>query len=641
MLSIKLKNRISKTVRNIRKAATGKKILTFFISSLLVLCLALGILVLYYSKDIIAYSIGKKSDNPENNLMKMAQDAYNKGYLENSAIQFQTYLTTNPSKINKIIVYKKLFEINVLRRNYDDAFLALKEIELLDSRDSSIYINRIKLLLKIDQLKGAKFEIDRMYNRFKKSPEFLELFSVYYIKTNEYTNAINEIFKIPFRKRGYEINIKVVHCYIKLNQISRAISYLHKMEPVVRTYEDKFQKGEFLLVRSIANMLKGDYDLIHNDLRPGILEGELRNISYRLMIFTYIMQDSMNDLNNYLTNPEVTAVFDTKLFSLLGNYYFYKKQYETAALYYEKIKDGRNYTQDELLALVDIYYWNVDYASAEKIIKELNEQFGFKNPSYFKNISRLRLLQDDFPQAYSYLKQGILEYPDDDDFYFRLALINYNEGLLENATQYVKDGIRSSKLLRSESSKKFDILRLMLSGDKSRSLTELDLLEMRNQNDADIQSYYRIIEFYLQHNRLFDAKREMDTVRNLPLTKEQQRVFNVYLLIYSINFGEDQIYTTVRELILNDKYAEPLYKSVCYFLDGDYDKTLSEILYIENNQSVSKTEKLSILYYIKSLAYYFKADYSSTNISLMQLLEIDPFNRKALYLKGLLHNKVE
>ncbi|HPO49378.1 MAG TPA: hypothetical protein PLO89_03545 [Spirochaetota bacterium] len=55
----------------------------------------------------------------DENLLKLAEKSYNDGYLENSAIYYRDYLETNPKKLSKIKVYEKMFEIGVVRNNFE------------------------------------------------------------------------------------------------------------------------------------------------------------------------------------------------------------------------------------------------------------------------------------------------------------------------------------------------------------------------------------------------------------------------------------------------------------------------------------------------------------------------------------------
>lgn len=74
------------------------------------------------------------STSKSNPILQKANEAFEKGLLENSAIYYQTYLNTNISKSEKILTLKKLFEISVLQENYNQALDYLDKIENLDKK---------------------------------------------------------------------------------------------------------------------------------------------------------------------------------------------------------------------------------------------------------------------------------------------------------------------------------------------------------------------------------------------------------------------------------------------------------------------------------------------------------------------------
>ena len=119
-----------------------------------------------YSKDILLYSLRNHEDSIESSkLFKVAEDSYRNGYLENSAVSYYNYLNTNPSKTNKILTYKRLFEINVLRSDIPAAFEILNQLEELSPNDLSVSINRLKLLLREENFTAAKIFIDANYGK--------------------------------------------------------------------------------------------------------------------------------------------------------------------------------------------------------------------------------------------------------------------------------------------------------------------------------------------------------------------------------------------------------------------------------------------------------------------------------------------
>ena len=134
---------------NIQKKRKSK--LLFFIISFLLLTIFVTSLFLVYSV-IIDIPFSKRLTKKINNekILKLAEKMYDDGYLENSALQYRNYLETNPKKISKIKVYERVFEINIIRKQYNEALKYLSLWEEIDSKNPLIYILRIKLLFRLD-----------------------------------------------------------------------------------------------------------------------------------------------------------------------------------------------------------------------------------------------------------------------------------------------------------------------------------------------------------------------------------------------------------------------------------------------------------------------------------------------------------
>lgn len=644
MQSAKENKKISKKKSSLPiRGKTKNKLFRYIFFISLPLTVILLATVFYYSKNIFLYSLRNHEKVTESSkLLKLAEEAYKEGYLENSATAYYNYLKTAPSKVNQILTYKRLFEINVLKGDIPRALSVLKDQEQLTPNDPFISINRLKLFLRTENLTEAKAEITKSRNKLKKSPEFMDLTATYYMKKEDYETALKELLKIPQRKRGYFINKKVVHCYIKINQISRALAYLHKMEPLVRTFDNKAAKGEFFLLKSAAKLLKGESEKITEDLRPSLLEPDLRPIGYKLILFSYILQDREAELTDFLSNKEVFTICENnpKLLASIGNYYVYRKKYSSAQFYYETIYEKRDYTKQELLALSDIYYHLQDFKNAEKTLRKLNSRYSYISKDYFKNLALLRLKQDDFSGAVHYLTQGSKEYEEESDFYLRLAYINGENGFQNAAITHLKEGMRISKLLQNGTyDQTFDLLKLKYSGNgSSKDLTELELLVMRNHSEASVLTYFRLIRFYLANNRLFDAKRELQTAENLPLSKEQKREYYGYRFIYALQNGNLEEYNEIKKILEKEKEADPLYLAIIQLIDGNYDIALDSLLNLERKIEETDKSKLERILYLKSVIHYYKKDYPASYQSLYSLFSLNPHHKKASYLQNILNS---
>ena len=454
----------------------------------LILAISVGLLVLYYSKDILLYSLRNHEDSIESSkLFKVAEDSYRNGYLENSAVSYYNYLNTNPSKTNKILTYKRLFEINVLRSDIPAAFEILNQLEELSPNDLSVSINRLKLLLREENFTAAKIFIDANYGHLKRSPEFIDLTATYYMMQENFERALKELERIPVRKRDYSFTKKIVHCYVKQNQLSKALSCLHKKEPLVRTFDDKSKTEEFFLLKNIVLLLKGDQNDISDDLRVSLLDPKMRVFGAKLQILSCMFQERNAKLAELLEDKEIRELYKTDpvFLSRIGNYYAYSKDYEKARIFYEMIPDCRDYTEQELLALIDIYYCGGLFSQAEEALGNLNRRFAYKKPVYFKNSALMSQKQGKFAEAVHKLKQGSELYSKDaetfdSDFYFRLAHLHGENDFADAALKYLEEGKNLQKSFTGTYDKTFDILKIKYAGaNLSHDGAEQELLEMR------------------------------------------------------------------------------------------------------------------------------------------------------------------
>ena len=608
----------------------------------LILAISVGLLVLYYSKDILLYSLRNHEDSIESSkLFKVAEDSYRNGYLENSAVSYYNYLNTNPSKTNKILTYKRLFEINVLRLDISGAFEVLNQLEELTPNDLSVSINRLKLLLREENFTAAKIFIDANYSRLKRSPEFIDLTATYYMMQENFERALKELERIPVRKRDYAFTKKIVHCYVKQNQLSKALSCLHKKEPLVRTFDDKSKTEEFFLLKNIVLLLKGDQNDISDDLRVSLLDPKMRVFGAKLQILSCMLQERNVKLAELLENKEIRSLYKTDpvFLSRIGNYYAYCKDYEKARIFYEMIPDCRDYTEQELLALIDIYYCGGLFAQAEEALNMLNRRFAYKKPVYFKNSALFSQKQGKFAEAVHKLKQGSELYSKDaekfdSDFYFRLAHLHGENDFADAALKYLEEGKNLQKRFTGTYDKTFDVLKIKYAGTHlSHDGAEQELLEMRERSDADLTTYFRLVRFYLESRRQFDAQRELDTVKSMPMSKEQRSIYDIYCLFLAMQQKNQTSYQDVRSRILDNKTVSPLYIALIHLLDGNYKVCLDMLIEWEGTLFDSDKNELYQIYYLCAVA-----NYLNNNISLAyQALHKLPANYpNAGYLKGLL-----
>lgn len=610
----------------------------------LILVISCGLLFLYYSKDIILYSLRNREDSVESNkLFKVAEESYRSGYLENSAASYYNYLNTNPSKVNKILTYKRLFEINVLRGDFAAAFDILDQQEKLSPNDLSVSINRLKLLLREENFPAAKDFINANYNRLKKSPEFIDLVGTYYMMQENYEQALKELERIPAGKRDYSFTKKIVHCYVKQNQLSKALSCLHKKEPIVRTFDDKAKTEEFFLLKNIVLLLKGDQNDISDELRVSLLDPQMRGFGAKLQIISCMLQERNAKLTELLDDKEIREIYrkDPVFLSKIGNYYAYSKDYEKARVFYEMIPECRDYTEQELLALTDIYYCCGMFSQAEDTLSKLNRRFGYKANAYFKNGSLLSQKQGKFAEAVHKLKQGSELYSDsatdfDSDFYFRLAHLHGENGFPEAALKYLEEGKNLQKKYTGTYDKTFDVLKIKYAGENlSHDGAEQELLEMRERPDADLTAYFRLIRFYLESRRQFDAQRELETVKSMPMSKDQRSVYDIYCLFLAMQQKNQAVYLDVRKKILGNERTPALYVSLIHLLDGNYRECIDTLVEWEGTLADSDKDDLYQVYYLCAVANYLRNNISE---AYQAIYKLPPEYPNVDYLKGLLQS---
>ena len=89
-----------------------------------------------------------------------------------------------------------------------------------------------------------------------------------------------------------------------------------------------------------------------------------------------------------------------------------------------------------------------------------------------------------YSRAYSYLKQGILDYPEDSTFWLRPDSALQQEDII-TAEHALAQGREISHLLKDANTVHFDLLKLAIN-KKDKSISEIELLEMRNAPDAEL-----------------------------------------------------------------------------------------------------------------------------------------------------------
>jgi len=616
-------------ISSFKKETTIKKnIIIFSLTGVLLIVFIISIfLFIKLIKELPIKSFKEKED--ENFLLKMAEESYKNGFLENSATYYQNYLKTNPSIKDKIVTYKRLFEIKILSNEIVEALYYLDKWEELKPDDPLIHISRLKILLRENRFIEAKRVIDKNYNKLKKSTEFKELTAIYFIKLEKYEYGLKELLKIPFDKREIPHHNKIVNCYLKLNQITNALAYINKIEPKLRNLENKDYLMEFAMLKAITLMLKGDFDSANIELKPVILYKKFKEASLKLSVYCNIFTDTLKEVEETLEEEKEALYKDPKFLRILGDYFYFKNKYEKAIEVYERIIELKDLDISEKLTLADIYFNANRYEDAIKVIEKIYNENKFESPNLYKNLSICYNKLNNSENEFFYLKEGANKYKDDIDFNMRIAKYYFDRKDYNEVISYINNINKNDKRLEN-----LKILSLYLSKDK---LTEKELLIIREKEKETPEYYFKLIEFYLKNKKYSDAKREIDTINTLILSPEQKNILNMYSMIWALGINNEIEYNKAKDQFLNSTSSDivsNINKILIYIRDNELNKANDLLSGIDiSNIDRFYQEKI---YFLKAVILYYNRDFIMAYKFLQKSLEINPYNKKALFLKNVI-----
>jgi tetratricopeptide (TPR) repeat protein len=624
------------------KNSKNKKFLFIIISIFLVFVLITSFVLLYFVFADVPINLRILKDN-NTKILKLAEDYYSQGYLENSAVYFKNYLSLNPNKVEKIRVYERLFEISVISNNYEDAFNYLNDWQKIDKNNPKIFINKVKLLLRQSEYVKVKNEIDTHYDKYKKSPEFRELIAVYYIKSGFYDKALNELNQISFNKREFSIHKKIIYCYLKLDQFSNAASYVERIEPKIKSLGLKERSGEFTIIKSVVLILKGNIEEAREELLLGNISQKYESLSLKLKLYCDIVLDKITDINSIVEKKATISNFETEFSGMVGDYFIYKGDYQKASVFYEDVKSKKKLTEGETMTLVDIYYRNADYKECIDNLKILYSDFNYRSPNFYKNISIAYKKSGDEQSETFYLKEGKTQYPDDLDFYVRIISNLIASGDSKFARQNIEDAkIISRKLESSYYDRRLDVLQILAMQVENGEIEERQLLDLREKWGTNAEYYFKLLEYYLKNKKIQDAHREMESVLQLPLDDKQKENVNIYRLILASlteNQGEfDEVKKTIL-LTKNPTLFTNINIAIIKILEYDYQNAL-DILNTISLDTISDELKKKI-FYLKAVVYYYKKDYPSSYKLIQNVLELDAGSNKAIYMRNLIEDSTD
>lgn len=639
-LKIQVNDSIKKISSAIHKDKKKKLKKIFFFTFLLIFF----IIVVFFFSNIfpllhqINFKMNKNVNNP---ILKSAEEAYENGFLENSALYYKTYLNSSIKNVEKILAYKRLFEISVLKTNFTEALFYLDKIEEIDKKSKETHLDRIKIYLRLAQYPNALKEIVKNQQILKRSIEFRELTAVYYMKIGEFKKALNILEKIPYNKREFEIHKKIVLCFLTLNQFNDSINYLNKIENKIKYLNEKKYQGEFNLLIGITKIFLNNNESAIEDLNKAVsLAPDYKENAVKLLLYTNIVIDNPDAIFKIVENISNDELFnDIELTKYLGDYYIYKNDYLKALYIYQQLKKENQLTKDKIMTLADLYYHTKNFNDSIEIIESLFENYNYRGSELYKNLSLLYGINNDRNNELFFLKEGLNNFRDDLDFYVRFSKLYLDKNEPLTALQYINE---AKKIYESNKNmpydKRLDILYILALQQTNRNLTEKELLNLREKEGANIDYYFQIIKYYLEHYKFSEAKRELETALKFQLNTDQIKILNTYKLILSIYKNNNADYLDAKKYLIeyqNKSISDDINISIIHLFENDYDKAL-DMLDLINIYTIPDDLKNSVLY-LKSLCYFYKNEFQLSLELVRTIIENDPGNMKALYLKTLIN----
>ena len=620
-----------------KKNKNIKLFLTIFLF-ITILLVVLTVIYLFFFDSKIKISL---SNDNANIISKMAEDFYNNGFLENSAIYYRNYIKTNPSKMKKIRAYEKLFEINVINKNYGEAISILDEWSLIDKNDPKIYLNKTKLLLRTKKYDLAQKEIDFGRKKYGKSTEFKELAGIYYIETESYQNALNEFLKIPFGKREFNIHKNIIYSYILLKNEKEALNYTKLLDKKMNTIEDRKNREEYCIIKSIVLLLNNLTEEALDNITKQSFLSNYNNIATKLILISNLALDNEKEISTILSNNEDIIYKDPDFLSILGDYYISNGNYPLALDVYKKIPLLREYTIEELFTLADIYFWNREYQKSIETIFKVKESYNKSTPTIYKNLSLNYKKLNDYKNSMFYLDEGLNLYKDDFDFYFRMARLFFDIGdyngvvsfIAKNRPKILENNPKSSYI------EKLDLLDIFAKSSQDMNVSEYELLALRERGGKNPDYYFKLIEYYLINSEFSNVKRELDRVSSFDMDKNRKEILLNYKLIYGYNNDNSYYNNALMELskIDNPSIQTRFNLSLSKVLESDYKEAMKILNFLEiNNSDITLTKKII---YIKALIYFLEGNYPSSYQMIIELNNLSERNNKISYLKRLLDSK--
>ena len=582
------------------------------------------------------------STSKSNPILQKANEAFEKGLLENSAIYYQTYLNTNISKSEKILTLKKLFEISVLQENYNQALDYLDKIENLDKKNFEIPINRIKILIRTGQSQKALKEISKNQNKYKNSNEFKELVGIFYMTTNDYKKALGFFDKIPYNKREFSTHKKIIICYLSNDEYIQSLTYIDKIINKIKYLEQREYDQELVLLKSITEILMDKINESNDELKKLISVGDkYREMLVPLQLYSNIYLNRPEEIEKIFNSNSDYINRDQDLLTMASDFFYYNKKFELVINMYKNLEKIKPLSQEDIIILATSYFMMKNYSDANILFEKLMNNFNFKSPGLYKNLSLSNGKLNNFQDELFYLKEGMYNYPNDIDFNIRLAVVYINKNDWEKALDVIKqakDILRRDKTIPYDN--RLDSIYIAALKMTNSGMAEKELLFLRENESSNIDYYFSIIKYYIEQHKYIAAKRELESAEKLSVNQDQKIILLTYKMALAIYFNEQDNYRQIKNELLKlyrNNNVEKINLAITEIYENDFDKALNMLDSV--NLEGLNTDINNKLLYLKALCYYYKNNFPVAIKLTQMVLDKDPNNKKINYLKSLINNK--
>lgn len=339
-------------------------------------------------------------------------------------------------------------EVMVFENNFDSAERLLDRLQLLDSSNEEIYIQRANILSKKDNHEGAIKLLNKALELSNESFDIHSLLGMEYLFLDNFKMAKESFMNcVTFDEQDYSSLYNVIYCFEFLEDYEGAIIYLNdyldrnpycevawhqlgKQYYSEKMYKEAlsafdfaiisddnfigayFEKGKVLeklghyqeAIDNYETTIKIEDPTSHAFLRIGKCYEKLGNYDMaKYYYYQTVHEDPLLD----------------KGWIAITNFYFQRKNYEKALYYINKALniDGENPTYWKKCAEINAKLKNYD--QADFAYKQAVDLGNYELETWL-NWSNISVLNEDYASALQILEQGKQFYPDSSEINYRI-----------------------------------------------------------------------------------------------------------------------------------------------------------------------------------------------------------------------------